>query len=74
MKIAILGYGTVGSGTGAILEKNADVVRRNAGEEITVKYVLDIRDFTGDPVQEKIVHDIEIITGDPTATRPMSAA
>ena len=65
MKIAILGYGTVGSGTGVILEQNAQVVQRSAGEDITLKYVLDIRDFGEDPIQEKVVQDISVILEDP---------
>jgi len=65
MKTAIFGYGTVGSGVAAILEQNRDIIARSAGEEISLKYVLDIREFPGDPIQEKIVHDIGTILADP---------
>ena len=60
ISIAVLGYGTVGSGVVEVLEKNKDVINQRAGDEISVKYVLDLRDFPGDPIQEKIVHDIDV--------------
>ena len=65
INIAVLGYGTIGSGVVEALEKNKDVVARNAGDEINIKYVLDLRDFPDDPIQEKIVHDYDIILNDP---------
>lgn len=65
ISIAVLGYGTVGSGVVEVLEKNKDVINQRAGDEISVKYVLDLRDFPGDLIQEKIVHDIDVIINDP---------
>ncbi len=65
VKIAVLGYGTVGSGVVEIVNKNSDVLTRHTGEEIQVKYVLDLREFPGDPVQEILVHDFNIILEDP---------
>ena len=65
MKIAVLGYGTVGSGVAEVLEKNKELITSRANEEIEVKYVLDLRDFPGDKIQEKIVHDYDIILNDP---------
>lgn len=64
-KIAILGYGTVGSGVFEVLSMNADSVAENAGEPVEIKYVLDLRDFPGDPAEKKIVHDVEVILNDP---------
>ena len=64
MKIAVLGYGTVGSGVVEVLNVNRDSIARRAGEVIDIKYVLDLRDFPGDPIQEKIVHDYHIILND----------
>lgn len=61
---AVLGYGTVGSGVVQILEENKDIIAKRAGEEIKVKYVLDLRDFEGQKVQELIVHDFNIILND----------
>ncbi|MCR4806402.1 MAG: homoserine dehydrogenase [Lachnospiraceae bacterium] len=63
--IAVLGYGTVGSGVVEVIKTNKEIVNGNAGEEINVKYVLDLRDFPGDPVEEILVHDYDIILNDP---------
>ena len=65
MKIAVLGYGTVGSGVVEVLDVNQKLIASRAKEEIEVKYVLDLRNFPGDKIQEKIVHDYEIILNDP---------
>ena len=64
-KIAVLGYGTVGSGVVEVLETTKDSITKRAGREIEVKSVLDLRDFPGDPIQEKIVHDVDVIINDP---------
>lgn len=63
-KIAVLGYGTVGSGVVEVLETNSTSIEKRAGEGIEVKYVLDLRDFPGDPIQKKIVHDVDVIIND----------
>lgn len=61
---AILGYGTVGSGVAEVLEKNKEMVDKKAAQEISLKYVLDLRDFPDDPIQEKVVHDFNTILED----------
>ena len=53
INIAVLGYGTVGSGVVEVINTNCDVLAKKAGEEINVKYVLDLRDFPGDEIQKK---------------------
>ena len=65
IKIAVLGYGTVGSGVVEVIEKNKDMVNKKAGEELTIKYILDLRDFPGDPYENKVVHDYQTIVNDP---------
>ena len=45
IKIAVLGYGTVGSGVVEVLDTNQSSIDQKAGQEIRVKYVLDLRDF-----------------------------
>ena len=40
-------------------------INKRAGEEIKIKYVLDLREFPGDPVEEILVHDFEQIVNDP---------
>ena len=65
INISVLGYGTVGSGVVEVLSMNQESISQKAGNEINVKYVLDLRDFPGDPIQEKVVHDFSIIANDP---------
>ncbi|QHQ60003.1 homoserine dehydrogenase [Anaerocolumna sedimenticola] len=65
VNIAVLGYGTVGSGVVEVLNVNGDSINKRCGQEINVKYILDLRDFPGDPIQEKIVHDYNIVVNDP---------
>ena len=63
--VAVLGYGTVGGGVVDIIEKNKKEVAEKAGDEVGVKYILDLRDFPGDPYENKVIHDFEIIANDP---------
>ena len=65
MKIAILGYGTIGSGVFEVFGTNVDNIKKRAGEEITVKRVLDLREFPGDPVEACLTHDFRDIADDP---------
>ena len=65
INVAVLGYGTVGSGVYEVLVKNKESIAKRVGDEINVKYVLDLRDFPGDPVQEVLVHDFDTIVNDP---------
>lgn len=65
VQIAVMGYGTVGSGVVEVLNTNQASINKKAGEEIHIKYVLDLRDFPGDPVESKLVHDFEVIINDP---------
>lgn len=64
IKIAVLGYGTVGSGVVEVLQTNQDVIKERVGEELEVKYILDLREFPGTPVEHLIVHDFEQIVSD----------
>ena len=65
INIAVLGYGTVGSGVVEVIRTNHELINKRAGEEIKIKYVLDLRDFPGNPVEEILVHDFEQIVNDP---------
>lgn len=65
VKVAIFGYGTVGSGVFEVINKNNETIQKKLGDELEVKYVLDLRDFENDPVQDVLVHDVEIILNDP---------
>nr|WP_314465641.1 homoserine dehydrogenase [uncultured Clostridium sp.] len=65
MNVAVMGYGTIGSGVVEILEKNKDIIARQIGDTVNVKYILDLREFPGTPIEKKIVHDFSIIEKDP---------
>lgn len=64
IKTAVMGYGTIGSGVAEILDKNRDVIAGQAGQEVELKYVLDLREFPDSPVADKIVHDFKVIQQD----------
>ena len=64
IKIAVLGYGTVGSGVVEVIQTNQKVINERIGEELDIKYVLDMREFPGTPVEKLIVHDFEQIVND----------
>ncbi|MBQ8281419.1 MAG: homoserine dehydrogenase [Lachnospiraceae bacterium] len=65
MNVAILGFGTVGSGVYDVLTQNAEIITKRTGTELNIKYVLDLREFPGDPVEKVLVHDFNIILNDP---------
>lgn len=65
VNIAVLGYGTVGSGVVEVINTNGARINQRIGDKLNVKYVLDLRDFPGDPVQEKLIHDFDTIVNDP---------
>ena len=64
VKAAVMGYGTIGSGVVEVLTENREQVAKAAGQEIEVKYILDLRDFPDSPVADKIVHDFKRIEED----------
>ena len=64
-KIAIMGFGTVGSGVLEVCRRNAASIARRAGEPVEVKYILDVRDFSGSPDAALFVKDLDIILADP---------
>ena len=64
-KIAIMGFGTVGSGVLEVCRRNAASIARRAGEPVEVKYILDVRDFSDSPDAALFTKDIHDILGDP---------
>ena len=54
-KIAVLGYGVVGSGTVEVFYKNKESLEKKAGQEMDIKYILDVRDFNDSPYKDKFV-------------------
>lgn len=65
MKIAILGFGTVGSGTAEMLTQNKALLEKRAGEEIELKYIVDIREFPDSPFASLITKDFSAVESDP---------
>lgn len=64
IKVAVMGYGTIGSGVAEVLDQNKDVIERQAGQAVDLKYVLDLREFPDSPVAAKIIHDFKVIEQD----------
>ena len=64
-KIAILGFGTVGSGVYEVLCRNAAGVSRRAGEPVEVKYILDPKDFSAHPAAQLFIKNFDTILEDP---------
>ncbi|MBO5715974.1 MAG: homoserine dehydrogenase [Clostridia bacterium] len=63
-KIAILGFGVVGSGVAEVLTQNKKIIESKLNEEIEIKYILDLRDFPDSPFADKVIHDFDIILND----------
>lgn len=65
VKCAIMGHGTVGSGVYEVIAMNAKKIAASLGEEMEVKYILDLRDFSHLSYGDKFVKDFSIIENDP---------
>lgn len=64
VKIAVLGYGTVGSGVVEVMMENSSIIEKRAGQPIEVKHVLDLREFPGTPVEKLLTKDYKDILND----------
>ncbi len=64
-KIAILGFGVVGSGVAEVLTQNKSIIEKKLAESIEIKYILDLRDFPDSPFADKVIHNFNIILDDP---------
>jgi len=67
-KIAVLGYGVVGSGVVELFYKNKEKIEKKAGHEMDVKFILDIREFPDSPYKDKFVKSIDEIVNDGEVT------
>lgn len=65
IRIALLGFGVVGSGTAEVLTENRALLAARAGEEIDIRYILDRREFPDHLLGDRVVHDIAPILADP---------
>ena len=60
-KIAIVGFGVVGGGVAEILQRNAKIIEKNAGEAIELGYIVDLRDMPDSPFADKMVKDFAVV-------------
>lgn len=66
MKVAIMGYGTVGSGVAEVIDTHEDVIsKRSGGIELEIAKILDLRDFPGDAHEQELTKDFDEILNDP---------
>jgi homoserine dehydrogenase len=65
VEIAVMGYGTVGSGVVEVLDKHAESIAGRAKERIDIKYILDLREFPGSPYERKFTKSFDRILKDP---------
>ncbi len=63
--VAVLGFGTVGSGVAEVLTVNSGLIEQRTGSPVRLKYILDIRDFPGSPFADILVKDFSLIEKDP---------
>ena len=63
--IAIMGFGTVGAGVAEVARMNRDSIAAKLGEEVYVKYILDVREFPDSPYADRMIKDFSIIENDP---------
>ncbi len=64
-KVAIMGFGTVGSGVAEVLRDNQKEIVRRVGEPVELKYILDTREFPESPFEPLLIHDFSILVNDP---------
>ena len=66
--VAILGFGVVGSGAAEVLASNQAVIEKNLGEVVSVKRILDLREFPDSTFGHLVTHDFNDILNDPEIT------
>lgn len=64
VKIAIMGYGVVGSGVAEILHTHKDSLKQKAQKRIEIKHILDLKDFPDSPYADIFTKDFEDIIND----------
>lgn len=65
VNVAILGFGTVGSGVAEVLTKNGGLIDQRVDDLLRLKYILDVRDFPDSPYKDRFVKDFSVIENDP---------
>ncbi|MCI8304869.1 MAG: homoserine dehydrogenase [Lawsonibacter sp.] len=65
VNVAILGFGTVGSGVAEVLTTNGGLIAHRVDDLVRLKYILDVRDFPDSPYRERFIKDFAVIENDP---------
>ena len=65
VNVAILGFGTVGSGVAEVLTTNGGLIDQRVNDLVRLKYILDVREFPDSPYKDCFVKDFSVIENDP---------
>ena len=65
VNVAILGFGTVGSGVAEVLTGHEESIAKKTSDLIKLKYILDVRQFENSPYGDCFVKDFAVIEQDP---------
>ena len=65
VNVAILGFGTVGSGVAEVLTKNGGLIDQRVEDLVRLKYIVDVRDFSDSPYKDCFVQDFSVVENDP---------
>ncbi|MBR2479030.1 MAG: homoserine dehydrogenase [Clostridia bacterium] len=63
--IALLGFGNIGGGTAEVITENRELIEKQLGTALNIKYILDLRDFPESPFGHLVVHRYDVILNDP---------
>ena len=64
-KIAVLGYGVVGSGTVEVFYKNKEALEKKVGDKLDIGYILEVRDCPDERYRDKFTKNFDDILNDP---------
>ncbi|MCI9351692.1 MAG: homoserine dehydrogenase [Lawsonibacter sp.] len=65
VNVAILGFGTVGSGVAEVLTTNGGLIDHRVDDLVRLKYIVDVRDFPDSPYADLFVKDFAVLESDP---------
>ena len=65
VNVAILGFGTVGSGVAEVLTTNGGLIDHRVDDLVRLKYIVDVRDFPDSPYKDLFVKDFAVLENDP---------
>ena len=64
-KVAVIGFGVVGSGVVDMIHDNKELLKENTGEMIYIRKILDIRDFADDRHGHIVTSNVDEVFNDP---------